>query len=67
MADHTPTVDGMALLTVPEVCAELGVSRSTWEKWRARRVGPAVIKLPNGELRIRQAELESWLLTREAA
>jgi predicted DNA-binding transcriptional regulator AlpA len=67
VAEHMNTVDDMALLTVLEVCAELGVSRSTWEKWRARRVGPAVIRLPNGELRVRRSELEAWLLSREAA
>lgn len=55
------------LLTVPEVLEELGVSRSTWEKWRARNVTPAVVVLPNGQLRVRRSELESWLLAREAA
>jgi excisionase family DNA binding protein len=61
------TVSGMddQLLTVAQVCAELGVSRSTWEKWRARRVTPAVITLPNGSLRVRRSELDSWLLAQE--
>jgi predicted DNA-binding transcriptional regulator AlpA len=59
------TVLGVTLLTIPQVCDYLGVSRSTWQKWRARRIGPAAIRLPNGELRIRQDELGSWLLARE--
>jgi predicted DNA-binding transcriptional regulator AlpA len=61
--EHVSTVLAMNLLKVSDVCAELGISRSTWEKWRARRIGPAAIRLPNGELRIRRAELESWLLS----
>jgi predicted DNA-binding transcriptional regulator AlpA len=55
------------LLSVAQVCDELGVSRSTWEKWRARRVAPVAIRLPNGDLRVRRSELVSWLLEREAA
>lgn len=54
-------------MTVPEVCEELGVARSTWEKWRARRVAPPAIVLPNGSLRVRRNELEDWLQDREAA
>lgn len=60
---HISTVLAMSLLKVSDVCAELGISRSTWEKWRARRVGPVAIRLPNGELRIQREELESWLLS----
>lgn len=49
------------LLTVPEVCERLGISRSTWDKWRAKGTGPDVIRLPNGSLRVTEAELSSWL------
>lgn len=49
------------LMTVPEVCAELGISRSTWAKWRARRVTPPVIRLHNGSLRVRLSDLERWV------
>lgn len=55
----------MDLLTVDEVLAALAVSRSTWEKWRARRIGPRTITLPNGQLRVRRAELDDWLSARE--
>jgi excisionase family DNA binding protein len=52
-------------LTVPEVCAELQVSRSTFYDWRAARKGPHCIKLPNGALRVRRADLDRWLESRE--
>jgi len=48
-------------LTVAEVCAELGVARSTFYDWRAARKGPPCFRLPNGALRIRRAELDRWL------
>lgn len=52
-------------LTLAEVCAELGISRSTFYDWRAKRKAPRCITLPNGSLRIRRAELERWLAARE--
>jgi predicted DNA-binding transcriptional regulator AlpA len=48
-------------LTISDVCGELGVARSTFYDWRAARKAPRCIKLPNGEIRIRRADLESWL------
>ncbi|MFK3981278.1 helix-turn-helix transcriptional regulator [Micromonospora sp. NPDC050397] len=52
---------GDELLTVPEVLAELRVPRSTWYYWRQVGKGPRVIKLPNGELRVRRSALGQWL------
>lgn len=49
------------LLTVPEVLAELRVPRSTWFHWRQTGKGPRVIKLPNGQLRVRRSALGRWL------
>jgi hypothetical protein len=49
------------LLTLDELLGEIRSARSTWEKWRARRLGPSVIRLPNGKLRIRRADLDAWL------
>ena len=49
------------LLTVPEVLAELHVPRSTWFYWRQTGKGPRVIKLPNGQLRVRRSALGRWL------
>jgi excisionase family DNA binding protein len=50
-----------ARLTVPDVCAELGISRSTFYEWRAKGRAPRCIKLPNGEIRIRRTDFEHWL------
>lgn len=54
-------------LTVAELCADLGISRSTFYEWRAKGRAPRCIKLPNGDLRIRRAELDRWLDDREEA
>ena len=48
-------------LTVADVCAELGVARSTFYDWRAARKAPRCIKLPNGDIRVRRVDLERWL------
>lgn len=48
-------------LTVAEVCAELGVARSTFYDWRAAKKAPPCFRLPNGDLRIRRAEFNRWL------
>ena len=48
-------------LTIPQVCAELNVSRSTFYDWRAKGKAPRCIKLPNGEIRVRRTELDRWL------
>jgi predicted DNA-binding transcriptional regulator AlpA len=53
------------LLTVAAVLEELDVPRSTFYKWRRLRIGPRCIKLPNGEVRIRRADLDAWLARRE--
>jgi len=57
-------------LTIAELCAELGVARSTFYDWRAKGAAPrsiddAPLKLPTGEVRIRRADLEAWLTTLE--
>jgi predicted DNA-binding transcriptional regulator AlpA len=54
-------------LTLADLCSELDISRSTFYDWRAKGRAPKCIKLPNGELRIRRAELERWLTSREEA
>ncbi|MBA0124658.1 helix-turn-helix domain-containing protein [Haloechinothrix sp. YIM 98757] len=47
-------------LTIAEFLTEYGVSRSTWNDWRAKGRAPRCIKLPNGQLRIRRTDLERW-------
>lgn len=63
----TTPITTRARLTIPEVCAELGISRSTFYEWRTKGVAPKCIKLPNGEIRIRRDELERWLDSLEEA
>ena len=58
---------GRAHLTVFELCQELGIGRSTFYEWRAKRRGPRCIKLPNGELRIRRVDFATWLESLEEA
>ncbi|MFE5682564.1 helix-turn-helix transcriptional regulator [Streptomyces sp. NPDC057651] len=61
----TTAVRSRTMLTLAEVCEELGISRSTFYDWRAKRRAPRCIKLPNGDLRIRRTELDYWLDGRE--
>ncbi|MEQ4208471.1 helix-turn-helix domain-containing protein [Actinopolymorpha sp. B9G3] len=50
-------------LTIPEVCSELRISRSTFYHWRQVGKGPRCIKLPNGDVRVRRSDLDTWLET----
>jgi predicted DNA-binding transcriptional regulator AlpA len=54
-------------LTIADVCADLGISRSTFYEWRAKGRAPRCIKLPNGDIRINRAEYVRWLTTLEEA
>lgn len=71
MARNAPTELGTTgdrrHLTIADVCAELGIARSTFYDWRAARKAPRCIKLPNGDIRIRRIDLESWLQSLEDA
>jgi predicted DNA-binding transcriptional regulator AlpA len=53
------------LLSIAAVLEELDIPRSTFYKWRALGIGPRCLKLPNGEVRIRRADLDDWLSRRE--
>ncbi|MGW3322946.1 helix-turn-helix transcriptional regulator [Streptomyces virginiae] len=55
------------MLTVPELCDELGIVRSTFYDWRQKRRAPRCIKLPNGDLRVRRTDLDIWLNEHEGA
>ena len=48
-------------LTTTELLSELQVSRSTFDLWRIDGRGPRCYKMPNGQIRIRRADLEEWL------
>ncbi|MFD8071606.1 MULTISPECIES: helix-turn-helix transcriptional regulator [unclassified Streptomyces] len=49
------------MLKLPEVLTEVGMSRAAFYRMRARGQGPRLIKLPNGQLRVRRQDLDSWL------
>ena len=57
----TKPAGGRTKLTVAELCEELDINRSTFYDWRTKGRAPRCIRLPNGELRIRRADLEAWL------
>jgi len=40
---------------------EDAAARSTFYDWRAKCRAPRCVRLPNGELRIRRTDYESWL------
>ncbi|MCD0452652.1 helix-turn-helix domain-containing protein [Actinocorallia sp. API 0066] len=63
MTEHT----GRIWLTVAEICDELEISRSTFYEWRLKGTGPRCAKLPNGRLRVRRAEFDRWISSREDA
>lgn len=49
------------MLTIPELCEELQISRSTFYQWRQKGRAPKCVSLPNGSLRVRRTDLEAWL------
>jgi predicted DNA-binding transcriptional regulator AlpA len=42
-------------------------ARSTFYDWRAKGRAPRCIKLPNGEIRIRRTDFDTWLDSLEEA
>ncbi|PJN08902.1 excisionase [Streptomyces sp. CB01635] len=56
------------LMTVPEILDELGgISRRTFYRWRELGLVPVAFKLPNGELRVRRSDFQTWLRKLEEA
>jgi len=54
--------DPNTLITVPEFCLLVGVSKDTFYKWRQiPGAAPLARKLPNGSLRILGADFAAWL------
>ncbi|MEU9609119.1 DNA-binding protein [Streptomyces sp. NPDC048057] len=47
-------------LELADVLAEIRMSPSAFYRLRARGEAPRMIKLPNGELRCRRADLDAW-------
>lgn len=48
------------MLKLPEVLEEIEMSRAAFYRMRARGKAPKLVKLPNGQLRCRRADLDSW-------
>ncbi|MER8028743.1 helix-turn-helix domain-containing protein [Streptomyces bauhiniae] len=48
------------MLTLVEVLTELRMSRAAFYRLRARGNAPRCLKLPNGQIRIRRADLDAW-------
>ncbi|MET8421088.1 helix-turn-helix domain-containing protein [Streptomyces sp. NPDC005098] len=48
------------MLKLPEVLEEIDMSRAAFYRMRARGKAPKLIKLPNGQLRVRRADLDAW-------
>jgi excisionase family DNA binding protein len=63
-SSETSLATGREQITITELCAELKISRSTFYDWRAKGRAPRCLKLPNGDLRIRRADLDIWLESR---
>jgi excisionase family DNA binding protein len=55
------------LLTTPQVCAFLGITRDTLYEWREVHTAPPALKLPNGHLRFVRSELLAWLADQRRA
>jgi excisionase family DNA binding protein len=48
-------------LSVADLCGELGVTRSTIEKWKRKSQLPLYRKLPNGRLLFDSEDVAEWL------
>lgn len=49
------------MLKLPDVLSEIGMSRAAFYRMRARGNAPKLLKLPNGQLRVRRSDLDAWL------
>jgi excisionase family DNA binding protein len=52
---------GEPLLTQRQAAEYLNVSITTLQRWRRKGIGPPSIRLPNGYLRFRRSDLDTWL------
>lgn len=57
---NSMTASANQKLTLVEALAEIRMSRAAFYRLRARGKGPKCLKLPNGQIRIRRADLDAW-------
>lgn len=57
----------MKNLTLSEALSEIRVSRSAFYRMRALGKAPKILKLPNGQIRVRRQDLDAWLASCEEA
>ncbi|WP_329374144.1 helix-turn-helix domain-containing protein [Streptomyces sp. NBC_00669] len=50
-------------MKLPEVLVEIGMSRSAFYRMRARGKAPRCVRLPNGQIRVRRSDLDTWWST----
>ncbi|GGO49368.1 excisionase [Streptomyces daqingensis] len=48
------------MLKLSEVLEEIDMSRAAFYRMRARGKAPRLMKLPNGQIRCRRADLDAW-------
>ncbi|GAA0949099.1 helix-turn-helix domain-containing protein [Nonomuraea longicatena] len=48
-------------MSVRDVLTELDIKRRTWQRWRALGRTPECSRLPNGELRIKRCDFDTWM------
>ncbi|MFE5208797.1 helix-turn-helix transcriptional regulator [Streptomyces sp. NPDC056600] len=65
MSTTFPTDRQTQTLTLAEALAEIRMSRAAFYRLRARGQAPRCLKLPNGQLRIRRADLDAWFTSCE--
>ena len=58
------TTQAQRLFSTDQLAEVLGVTLSTIYKWRQKGEFPTSIRLPNGQLRVMQDDLDAWLLAR---
>ena len=59
-------MDDHRLMTVTDVIAAMGISRSTWQKLVAKKQTPPIVKI-GAVQRIRRDAFEAWLGHHESA
>ena len=57
----TSRTNATKTLKLADVLEELQMSRSAFYRLRALGRAPRLLKLPNGQVRVRRADLDTWL------